>query len=178
MKAIRKVLTAAALAAALATTLAPVAACDGGDAKRGDAAPAPTGPGQKKGETDPLDAAIAAQEGYVYNPIGKRDPFRSFLAMGTRPEDDSIPRTPLQKYEIDQYKLVGIIWGVDRPRALVEDPERTGHVIEVGTYIGRNWGKVTAIGENEVTVTEEYQTLDGELVVNPIKMHLVTDEIQ
>ena len=27
----------------------------------------------------PLDAALAAQEGYVYNPIGKTDPFRSFL---------------------------------------------------------------------------------------------------
>ena len=82
------------------------------------------------------------------------------------------PRTPLQKYEIDEYRLVGIIWGIDRPRALVEDPDLVGHVMEIGTYIGKNWGKVTQITSTEVVVTEEYQTMDGDLVVNPIRMVL------
>lgn len=119
-----------------------------------------------------LRAAIASQEGYVYNPIGKRDPFRSFLGTGGDGNDggDDSPRTPLQRYELDEYRLVGIIWGVDRPRALVEDPDRVGHVMEIGTYIGKNWGKVTQITSTEVVVTEEYQTIDGELVVNPIRM--------
>ena len=149
--------------------------CDGEEPRRGDASTptAPTAP-KKAEKANPLDEAIAAQEGYVYNPIGKRDPFRSFLSFGTRSEDTT-PRTPLQKYEIDQYELVGIIWGVDRPRALVEDPEGIGHVMEIGTYIGRNWGKVTQITAGEVVITEEYQTLDGELVVNPIKMTLVSE---
>ena len=119
-----------------------------------------------------LDRAIAAQENYVYNPIGKRDPFRSFLAAGERGVEDETPRTPLQRYEIDEYRLVGIIWGIDRPRALVEDPDAVGHVMEIGTYIGKNWGKVTQITSSEVVVTEEYQTIDGELVVNPIRMVL------
>ncbi len=116
-----------------------------------------------------LKAAIASQEDYVYNPIGKRDPYRSFLSLGGKIEDET-PRTPLQRYELDEYRLVGIIWGIDRPRALVEDPERVGHVMEIGTYIGKNWGKVTQITSTEVVVTEEYQTIDGELVVNPIRM--------
>jgi Tfp pilus assembly protein PilP len=42
--------------------------------------------------------------------------------------------------------------------------------MEIGTYIGKNWGKVTQITSTEVVVTEEYQTIDGELVVNPIRM--------
>ena len=154
-------------------------ACDSEEPTRGGdvAAPVPIAPTTSaKKKTDPLDVAIAAQEGYVYNPIGKRDPFRSFLSFGTRTEETT-PRTPLQKYEIDQYQLVGIIWGVDRPRALVEDPEGIGHVMEIGTYIGRNWGKVTQITAGEVVVTEEYQTLDGELVVNPIKMTLVASDL-
>ncbi len=155
-------------------------ACDSDEPRRGDgsaAAPAPNAPiAPAARKQDPLDIAIAAQEGYVYNPIGKRDPFRSFLSFGTRTEETT-PRTPLQKYEIDQYRLVGIIWGVDRPRALVEDPEGIGHVMEIGTYIGRNWGKVTQITAGEVVVTEEYQTLDGELVVNPIKMALVEGDL-
>ncbi len=134
-------------------------------------AAADAAPNAKAKERDPLDEAIAAAEEYSYNPIGKRDPFRSFLSFGARDERDT-PRTPLQKFEIDQYRLVGIIWGVDRPRALVEDPERVGHVMEIGTYIGRNWGKVTQITSGEVVVTEEYQTIDGELVVNNISLTL------
>lgn len=131
----------------------------------------PEAPIKSSRKRDPLDEAIAAAEEYSYNPIGKRDPFRSFLNFGAR-DDRETPRTPLQKFEIDQYQLVGIIWGVDRPRALVEDPEGVGHVMEIGTYIGRNWGKVTQVTSGEVVVTEEYQTIDGELVVNNISMTL------
>ena len=54
----------------------------------------------------------------------------------------------------------------------MEDPEGVGHVMEIGTYIGRNWGKVTQVTSGEVVVTEEYQTIDGELVVNNISMTL------
>ena len=103
---------------------------------------------------------------YTYNPNNKRDPFQSFLA--TASEDsllDNIPRTPLQKYEVGQYNLTGIIWGIDRPRALVEDPEGIGHVVEVGTYMGTKWGKVESIEDGLIIVTEELQTVDGQLVV-------------
>jgi type IV pilus assembly protein PilP len=112
---------------------------------------------------------------YVYNPIGKRDPFRTFLARDDD-EEGGPPRTPLQTYDIDQYLLVGIIWGIDRPRALVEDPTGEGWVMEIGTYIGKNWGKVTQITSDVVVVTEEYQTMDGRLVVNPIHMRLPAEE--
>lgn len=144
-----------------------------------ESAEAPTGEGAPKAEQeapkDPLDIAIAAQEGYVYNPIGKRDPFRSFLAAGPK-DDDEAPRTPLQRYDLDQYHLVAVIWGIDRPRALVQDPENTGHVVEIGTYIGKNWGKVTQITSSGAVITEEYQTMDGELVVNEIPMKLAINE--
>lgn len=138
-------------------------------------APAPKAKAKAKKAKTPLEIAIEAQADYIYNPIGKRDPFRSFLSFG-RTSDDDTPRTPLQKYEIDQYSLVGIVWGVDRPRALVQDPSGVGHVMEIGTYIGKNWGKVTQISANQVVVTEEYQTIDGELVVNPINLTLPVDE--
>ena len=122
-----------------------------------------------------LDKAIQAQDSYAYNPIGKRDPFRSFLASGERSDDD-LPTTPLQRYEVDQYQLVGIVWGIERPRALVQDPEGVGHVMEVGTYIGKNWGKVTRINAAEVVVTEEYQDIRGNLIVNDIRLALPVTE--
>jgi Tfp pilus assembly protein PilP len=43
-------------------------------------------------------------------------------------------------------------------------------VVRHGTYVGRNWGKVTAISEDGVIVTEEYRMIDGELVVNPVSI--------
>lgn len=144
---------------------------DNADPKKPTGPVAPTAASAPAKKVDPLDDAIAAQDEYVYNPIGLRDPFRTFLNFADGNRDVS-PRTPLQAHDIEQYQLVGIIWGVDRPRALVQDPEGTGHVMEIGTYIGKNWGKVTQINSNEVIVTEEYQTIDGELVVNNISMTL------
>ena len=113
------------------------------------------------------------EERYSYNPNNKRDPFQSFLV--TASEDsllDNIPRTPLQKYEVGQYSLTGIIFGIDRPRAMVEDPDGIGHVLEVGTYMGTKWGKVESIGDGVVVVTEELQTVDGQLVVKRQELRL------
>ena len=38
--------------------------------------------------------------------------------------------------------------------------------------MGRNLGKVTAIHADRIIVTEEYRTMDGEIVVNPITLKL------
>ena len=114
-------------------------------------------------------------EGYAYNPIAKRDPFRSFIS-GQRDDEIRSP-TPLQRYDVDQYHLVGIVWGVAKPRAMVQDPSRTGHVLELGTYIGKNWGKVTQITARDVVVTEEFQTIEGELVTNQLVLKLPVNEV-
>jgi type IV pilus assembly protein PilP len=133
----------------------------------------------KLGATGPVtslddETKKTVEQEFVYNPIGKRDPFQSFIPKGGEGGivGDGPPPTGTQKYELDQYRLVGIIWGVERPRALMQDPEEVGHVAEIGTYVGRNWGKITMITSGEVVVTEEYQTIDGELVVNNISMRL------
>ena len=120
---------------------------------------------------DKTKAKVVTQQ-FVYNPIGKRDPFQSFINIDGPTATDGPPPTGTQKYELDQYKLVGIIFGIERPRALLEDPDMVGHVAEIGTYVGRNWGKITMITSGEVVVTEEYQTIDGELVVTNISMRL------
>lgn len=114
---------------------------------------------------------------YSYNASGKKDPFRTFLQQGADPiPTDSFRRGPLQKYDVGQYEIQGIIWGVDRARALVTDPDGQGHVMELGTYVGKNWGKVTSIEECVVVVTEEYQTRDGELMITPITLRLRPEE--
>jgi type IV pilus assembly protein PilP len=115
----------------------------------------------------------APTDDWFYNPAGKRDPFSSFLARSTRPEDNP-DAPPLQRWDTDRFAITGIIWNVEAPRALLVDPEGTGHVVRHGTYVGRNWGKVTSISEDGVIVTEEYRMIDGELVVNPVSIQFRT----
>lgn len=133
--------------------------------------PVPTAGGTivppKKTEEKPVVATGAAAADYYYNPAGKRDPFQSFIKRG-QTEEFRADAPPLQRWDIDKYTLRGVIWSTQSPRALLVDPEGTGHSIKLGTYVGRNWGKVTSISEGCAVITEEYQTLDGELVVNPV----------
>lgn len=116
------------------------------------------------------EAVEEAKEEWFYNPAGKRDPFSSFLAKQRGPDEMSPDAPPLQRWETDRFVLTGVVWNVETPRALLVDPEGTGHVVRHGTYVGRNWGKVTSISEDGIVVTEEYRMLDGELVVNPVSI--------
>jgi len=134
--------------------------------------------GEADGEVDEDRPALEGSSGprgtYSYNPIGKRDPFRSFIA-GRQDEEIRSP-TPLQRFDIEQLTLVGIVWGIDHPRALIQDPDKISHVVERGTYIGRNWGKVAEITSREIVITEEYQTIEGELVTEQVKMNLPIED--
>lgn len=158
--------------------------CGDDDDSGGAARPAPAA---KKKDEHKKDDKAAKRNGdggdsdeerlaYSYNPIGKRDPFRSFIEKETSGPDKPPPDTPLQKYEIDQYKLVGVIWGVDNPVAMVEDPEGMGYFLTRDTLIGRNWGKVVRITPTEVIVAEEYRDFEGKLIVNEIPLKMPVDK--
>ncbi len=116
----------------------------------------------------PRAEAAPAGEEWFYNPAGKRDPFGSFLTA--RVEKGAIDKDlpSIQRWDTDRYSLTGVIWEVDAPRAMLVDPEGFATVVKHGSYVGRNWGKVTSISADGVVVTEEYRMIDGELVVNPV----------
>jgi len=123
----------------------------------------------------PVEELVVEEEpvdDYSYVSIGKRDPFRSFIASEVVvPTGGQVG--PLQLHEIDQYELRGVIWNIGEPRAMVEDPEGVGHVVELGTLIGKNWGKVTQIKPNALIITEEYRDpIENELIINEVTMRL------
>lgn len=130
----------------------------------------------------PAPAAEVADEGpaaeaYYYNPAGKRDPFQSFISQSGRAEEGMAQDAPpLQRWDVDKFTLRGIIWETTSPSALLLDPDGIGHVVRIGSYVGRNWGKVTSITQDGLVVTEEYETIDGELVVNPVNVHFPGSE--
>ena len=104
-----------------------------------------------------------------------RDPFRP---MTLRTNIDNRPRenlSPLERLELSQIKLVGIVWDIKEPRAMVEDTAGLGYVLKVGTPIGSNGGKVKAIHQNEVVVEESFSDVTGGRKVQDAILRLPTE---
>lgn len=101
---------------------------------------------------------------YTYNPAGKRDPFKAYAGevVESRPED---PRTPLEQFELDQFALTAIVWGISEPRGLLRAPDGQSYIIRKDMRLGKNRGRVSRITRREILVEEEYRDPTGKLVV-------------
>lgn len=101
-----------------------------------------------------------------------RDPFRSYSRMfSVKPPETAQRNVAMPNTPIEEMRLIGIVSGNARPRAMLVDPAGVGHVVERGVYIGRpqvvqatenvqmmlHW-RVDRIRENEVVLTREDPT--------------------
>jgi len=107
----------------------------------------------------PMPTYVVPKDGYAYDPTGKRDPFKPFHSL----TDDAkkVILEPLQKWDLDRLKVVGILWEVRNPRAMVKDPDGVLHIVTKDTKIGRNEGYVAAVREGEIVVIETKYTETG-----------------
>ena len=108
----------------------------------------------------------------VYNPQGKLDPFEPLfqekaVAVVKRPgRPPPRPRlTPLEKLDLSQLQLVGVIRSLSGNRALVEDATGKGYVVTKGTYIGTRYGKIVEILADRIIVAEEVENVYGKISV-------------
>ena len=128
------------------------------------AAAAPVAPAAAPG---PAAAPAAAQKTdqpeWSYSSVGKRDPFRSFLAELDRSQGALTTRcaTPLGRFELEQLKLVAVVTGLEDPVAMVEAPSGVGYSVRRGACIGKNGGVVAAVRSGEVVVSEWAMRADG-----------------
>lgn len=67
--------------------------------------------------------------------------------------DESVE--PQRRWALRYYKLVGIIWNVNQPKAMITDKDNVLHMFLVKDRIGNNEGQITAIRDGEVVVTEK-----------------------
>lgn len=109
---------------------------------------------------------------YAYSPAGKPDPFKPFIQLTAVRGQSSVPLTPLQKYEVNQLKLVAIIASPDGNVALVEDGTGKGFFLKRGVAIGKNDGKVTKILRDRVVVEEVFQDIYGQTKTQEVILHL------
>jgi type IV pilus assembly protein PilP len=100
---------------------------------------------------------------FAYSSVGKRDPFKSFLADLRASTGPVVTRcnTPLGRFEIDQLRLVAVITGLADPLAMVEAPTGVGYTLRKGACVGKNGGVVASIRSDEVVVAEWAVKADG-----------------
>ncbi|MFC1798919.1 pilus assembly protein PilP [Thermodesulfobacteriota bacterium] len=106
----------------------------------------------------------------VYNSAGKLDPFLPLYKEKPVAKDSEkkkkkkkrrLPLTPLEKVDISQLKLVGVIRAPSGNKALVQEATGKGYIVKKGTYIGIHAGRVIDILKDRLVVEEEVETALG-----------------
>jgi type IV pilus assembly protein PilP len=87
------------------------------------------------------------------------DPFRprKMASSGTFQPNLNRPRQPLESYPLENLNYVGLLSKSKSKFALIKTPDNTVHQVEVGNYIGTNFGLVTSISDAEVSLKEIIQ---------------------
>jgi len=122
---------------------------------------------------------LSAQDIPLYDPVGRIDPFAPLIRSRSegRPAKKKIkkrvPRTPLEKMDFGQMKLVAIVKSPKGNRALVEEASGKGYIISKGTYMGLNSGKVTEILKNRIVIEEAVENVLGEVVSKKRELKLL-----
>lgn len=97
-----------------------------------------------------------ADDDFSYSPLGRRDPFEPLIKKETKvTEIPSLKRPakikgPLEKFELNQFRLMAIISVKGAPRAMVKAPDGASYTVKVNDYIGLNDGKVRRIETKKV----------------------------
>lgn len=90
--------------------------------------------------------------------------------------DRARPQQPLEIFPLEDLKVMGVIMAGAVPYALIQTPppNKPKHV-RVGEYMGRNFGKITAITREGITVLESVKDANGAWVAQE-KLLLVPKE--
>jgi len=79
---------------------------------------------------------------------------------------------PIQRVEVDKFKVTGIIAGLKENRALILDPDGKAYVAKTGMQIGPNNGKIVRITSTAVEVEETFKDDSGRLKKRTVKLAL------
>ena len=134
---------------------------------------------QKPGPPLPPVPVVQSFETFIYNDQGLRDPFAAPVDRnannGPRPDKER-PRQPLESFPLDSLNMVGTI-NSNSPGAivgLVMAPDKVLHRVTAGTYMGQNEGKVTAVHDDKIDITELVPDGAGGWIERQASLALVT----
>lgn len=90
----------------------------------------------------------------------RRDPFEPLFTITPKPFEGPLPSgrepiTVLEKYDLQQFRVIGIVLGELGDYAVILAPDGKSYMISAGTRLGKFDGEVIDISENVVLVKEQ-----------------------
>ncbi|MFT6093153.1 MAG: type IV pilus assembly protein PilP [Pseudohongiellaceae bacterium] len=102
-------------------------------------------------------------EGFIYSAASQRSPFDMPLiinrdesqepALDVQPDFDR-QQELLESQSLSELNMVGMLFRQGTYEALIEDGFGEVHRVGVGSYLGRNYGRVQAISETQMSIRE------------------------
>jgi type IV pilus assembly protein PilP len=127
---------------------------------------------------EPVEEETPAEP--IYNPEGKRDPFRSLVKIEKEKAapDPNLP--PLQRTELREIRLTGVAWGNFGYEALMQTPDGKGYGAKIGTRMGINNGIVSRITSKALTVEERSTDILGKVHIasHVMELHPTTEGVE
>ena len=116
----------------------------------------------------------------LYDPKGRIDPFEPLFketpkitsGSATYADNERKPIHDLEKIDLSQLKLTGIILAASGNKALVQEASGKGHVISKGTYIGTHGGWVSAVLKDKVIVKEKMKDVRGRFFLQKTELKI------
>ena len=130
-----------------------------------------TNENKTKKEIDITDIA-QRRSNYRYSAVGKKDPFRNYFGdMATLNKEKKIV-SELQNFDITDLRLVAVVYGITDPRAVVVAPDGKSYIVRIGSFIGKNWGKISRILPDKLEIIETYKDPLGRKIINKLYLEL------
>ncbi|MEW6417187.1 MAG: pilus assembly protein PilP [Nitrospirota bacterium] len=119
----------------------------------------------KKDIKPPEEAKGAAQEAYIYDARGRRDPFLSLITISISKQKPTKKKgaSPIESFAIDEINLLAIARDKGKYYALIMLPDRKNFTITEGMTLGLQGGKVEKITENMVLIREYVRDYRGNM---------------
>lgn len=147
--------------------------------------PAPASGGALKEPPKPPDAtaapassptAAASDDGYSYDPKSRRDPFQA-LTKAIKKEKVQLDVPPLQRFQLSDVRILGIIWGGYGYYGLIQTPDGKGYTVKEGMPMGTNNGVIKAITDKAIIVSEPAIDFAGNKIEKEVELLLRPKEV-
>lgn len=109
----------------------------------------------------------------------KKDPFKPYIIIkksailtNGKSRKRNLLALPIHSYDVNQFRLIGIISGDKGSQAMVIDPNGKGYVLKIGMTIGKNDGRVMSITPNSVDVLEQFRDDNGRVRKEHIRISM------
>jgi len=135
-----------------------------------------------KPEVEPLPV-IKPHQTFVYNASSLPNPFspgnlerRKPGPIGTGPTPDFDRRKePLEEYPLDSIAMVGTLFKDETSWVILRAPDGTIHRAKRGNHLGQNFGEITTINEERISVRELVQGPNGHWIERDAGLAADTD---